>query len=195
VTGYFAGTINMGGSDLVSAGSNDIFLARYDYRLAPIISQRYGDASSQLALDLAIDDGDNVIMTGYFQGTAILGATLLTSAGSYDMFLAKFSASGPSWGKSFGDASSQFGTGVATDGAENVYLCGYYTGTVNFGGSALTSQGSNDICIAKFNSAGTHQWSKSFGDANNQVANKVAASGAGDVYVTGFFTGSVNFGG
>jgi hypothetical protein len=197
VTGYFAGTVNMGGSSLVSLGSNDIVLARYDYRLGHFSSKKFGDASTQIATDLTIDDGDNVIITGYYQGTVNFGGSLFTSAGSYDMFLAKFTSGlAHTWSKSFGDAGgSQFGSGVSTDGAESVYLCGYYTGTVNFGGSTLTGLGSNDICVAKFNSAGTHQWSKTFGDANNNVAYRISASPAGDVYITGFFVGAVNFGG
>jgi len=197
VTGYFAGTVNMGGAALASAGSNDIFLARYDYRLDPLSSAKFGDASSQIAVDLTIDDGDNVIITGYYLGTVNFGGSTLTSAGSYDTYVAKLSPLlAHVWSKSFGDAAgSQFGSGVADDGNENVYVCGYYTGTINLGGPTFTSAGSNDIFVAKFNPAGTYQWSKSFGDANNQVTYRLGVSGGGDVYLTGSFTGTVNFGG
>jgi membrane-bound inhibitor of C-type lysozyme len=197
VTGYFAGSVNLGGGTLTSAGANDIFLARYDFRLTHRGSVKFGDASTQLVNDLTIDDGDNVIITGYYQGTVNFGGSLLTSAGSNDMYLAKFSKSlGHVWSKSFGDATgSQVGMGVGTGDVEDVFVCGYYSGTINLGGATFTSAGSNDIFLAKFSSAGVHKWSKSFGDASNQVANKIGVSPAGDVYMTGFFTGTVNLGG
>ena len=40
-----------------------------------------------------LSDG-SAIVTGYFRGTATFGSTTLTSAGSYDAFVAKIDASG-----------------------------------------------------------------------------------------------------
>jgi hypothetical protein len=197
-TGNFAGTINLGGAGtFTSSGSNDIYLARYDYRLTYMNSKKFGDASIQTVTDLAVDNASNVIMVGYYQGTVNFGGSNLTTAGASDMFVAKFNSGlTHTWSKSFGDAAgSQFASGVDTDVAGNVYLCGYYTGTINLGGSTFTSAGVNDIVIAKLSSAGVHQWSKSFGDASNQVASQIAANSGGEVYVTGSMVGTVNFGG
>jgi hypothetical protein len=197
VTGYFAGSINLGGSTLTSVGNTDIFLGRFDYLLTHISSTKFGDASAQYAFDLVVDDSDNVIITGYFQGGVNFGGALLTSAGANDIYVAKFnSALVAQWSARYGDAAgSQFGQGVDADAAGNVYLCGYFGGTVNFGGSNLTSAGGNDVYAAKLNSAGAHQWSKRFGDASNQVATKISADAAGNNYLTGYFAGTINFGG
>ena len=196
--GNFAGTINLGGAGtFTSSGSNDIYLVRYDYRLTYMNSKKFGDASIQTVTDLAVDNASNVIMVGYYQGTVNFGGVALTSAGASDMFVAKFSSGlNHVFSKSFGDAAgSQFAAGADTDGTGNVYLCGYYTGTINLGGATFTSAGVNDIVIAKLSGAGVHQWSKSFGDAANQVASQIAATSGGEVYVTGSMVGTVNFGG
>lgn len=196
--GNFAGSIDVGGtSPLTSAGGNDMYLVRYDYRLSHMGSKKFGDASAQTVTDVTVDGTNNIILVGYYQGTVNFGGSNLTTAGANDMFVARFNAGlAHTWSKSFGDAAgSQFASGVAADASGNVYLCGYYTGTINLGGSTFTSAGSNDIVIAKLNSAGTHQWSKSFGDAGNQTANQIAVTTLGETYVTGSFAGTVNLGG
>jgi hypothetical protein len=40
-----------------------------------------------------------------------------------------------------------------------------------------------------------HQWSQSFGDAEGQSAHDVVDDEAGNVITTGYFDGSVDFGG
>jgi hypothetical protein len=47
---------------------------------------------------------------------------------------------------------------------------GYFGGTVNLGGSDLTSAGGVDVFVAKFDPSGVHQWSQRFGDGNLSTA-------------------------
>ena len=65
----------------------------------------------------------------------------------------------------FGGPSTDRGYSVVADAAGNVYVTGYFAGSVDFGGGALVSAGNSaDIFVAKFNAAGVHQWSLGFGD-------------------------------
>src|SRR5262249_46847436 len=43
--------------------------------------------------------------------------------------------------------------------------------------------------------APSHMWSKAFGSATNDQGNAVAKDASGNVYLTGSYTGTVNFGG
>lgn len=196
MTGYFSSAINLGGSNLTGAGGADIFLAKFDPFLNHLVSKRFGDASSQYPLDLVVDGAGNVLITGYFAGGVDFGGGLLTSAGGNDIHVAKFNNFlTHQWSARFGDAATQNGQGIAVDGAGNVYLTGYFSGTVNFGAGNLTSAGGNDIFVVRLSAGGTHQWSAKFGDASNHIGQKIAVTTAGDVYVLGHFTGTVNFGG
>jgi hypothetical protein len=47
----------------------------------------------------------------------------------------------------------------------------------------------------KYSAAGVHQWSERFGDPNDQRAYAIAADGAGNVAVTGYYYGTLDFGG
>lgn len=199
ITGDFFGSVDFGGGPLSGAGAGDIFLAKFDADGNHIWSKRFGDAGIQNGTSVAADDAGNVLVTGNFQGTVDLGGGPLTSVpGSLDIFLVKFDADGNHlWSKSSGYSGVKTATGVAVDGAGNVLLTGYFGGSVDFGGPSgpLTSAGGVDIFLAKFDPAGNRLWSRQFGDANDQGAQSVAVDGVGNVFLTGRFRGSVDFGG
>ena len=196
LTGAFLGSVDFGGGPLTSAGQADIFLAKFDPAGNHLWSKRFGDATDQFPRSVAVDGSGNAFLTGYFTGSVDFGGGPLTSAGLEDIFLAKFDPAGTHlWSKRFGDANSQIGQGVAVDGLGNVFLTGYFSGSVDFGGGPLTSAVGYDIFLAKFDAAGTHLWSKRFGDATGQFGLSVAVDGSGNVFLTGRFLGSADFGG
>jgi hypothetical protein len=163
VTGEFEGTVDFGGGPLTSTGSYDIFLAKFDEAGNHVWSRRFGDASEQYGMSVTVDVSGNVIVTGRFDGTVDFGGAALTSAGNWDIFVAKFDeASNHLWSDSYGDESNQSGSGVAVDGSGNVIVTGRFDGTVDFGSGPLTSAGNWDIFVAKFDEAGNHLWSDSY---------------------------------
>ena len=87
VAGVFTGTVNLGGSPLVSAGGMDIFVAKYSPSGAHIWSKRFGGTSTDYGYGVAIDGAGNVLSTGYFQNSADFGGGPLTSAGRQDVFV------------------------------------------------------------------------------------------------------------
>jgi hypothetical protein len=196
LTGSFEGAVDFGGGDLTSAGDSDIFVAKFDAAGNHLWSRRFGDASGQGAYAVAIDGSDNVIVTGSFSGAVDFGGGPLTSAGSEDVFVAKFNSAGSHlWSQGFGDTYSQRAVAVAIDGSESVLLTGFNSGIVDFGGGPITTAGSNDIFVVKFDPTGAHVWSRGFGDPNVQQGQGIAVDGSGNVTVTGWFMGSVDFGG
>jgi hypothetical protein len=91
ITGNFLGSVDFGGGPFLSAGGMDIFLAKFDGNGTHLWSQRFGHFNDQSGQSVAFDASWNVITTGYFQGIVDFGGDTLTSAGSSDIFLAKFS--------------------------------------------------------------------------------------------------------
>jgi hypothetical protein len=200
VTGKFDGTVDFGGGPLTSAGYREIFVVKFDPSGNHLWSQRYGDASDdQYGESVAVDGSENVIVTGEFKGTADFGGGPLTSAGSRDIFIARFDGGGNHiWSKCYGDENDQHGISLAVYSSGNFILTGRFIGTVDFGGGPLTSAGDSygsDIFVAKFDPSSNHLWSQRFGDANNDDAECVAVDGSGNVIVTGLFSGTVDFGG
>lgn len=160
-------------------------------------SYQYGGAGTQHVASVVTDAAGNVYATGHFYGTTNFGGANRTSAGGSDIFLVKIDPDGVhQWDLTFGDAADvQHATAVSVDAAGNVYIAGIFTGSVNFGGSALVSAGIRDIFLAKFNPAGVHQWSKRFGDNLDQYSTAMLVDYFDNIYWTGYFAGAVNFGG
>ena len=78
-------------------------------------------------------------------------------------------------------------TATAVDAAGNVYLVGAFTNTVVLGGTTLTSLGSYDVFLAKFNPASNQfAWAQRAGGAGFDYANALVMSGT-SVYVAGYF--------
>jgi hypothetical protein len=141
-----------------------------------------------------VDGSGNIVMTGSFSGTVNFGGSSLTSLGSWDIIVAKYTAGGGHvWSKRFGGTSLDAAYGVAIDGSDNVALTGYFVGGVDFGGGTLTGGGSYDIFVAKLSSTGTHISSQGFGAQDADIGYGIATDPVtGEITTTGYFYGTIN---
>jgi hypothetical protein len=95
------------------------------------------------------------------------------------------------WSKQFQNVTI---AALAADSGGNVVLTGALHGPVNFGGGSLVSAGQDDVVVAKLNAGGGLVFAKNFGDATDQWGLGVAVDANGDVLLTGFFNGTLDFG-
>jgi hypothetical protein len=196
VVGDFNGTVDFGGGGLTSAGGADIFLAKYDANGFHLWSKRFGSTGADAAHGVAVDADGNVFVTGYFSGTVDFGGGGLTSAGGWDIFLAKYSSSGThQWSKRFGSSGSDLAKRVAVDVPGDVFLTGYVGGTVDFGGGEIPFGGGFDIFLAKIDSSGAHEWSQVFGGGGIDEGEGLAVDPTGSALIIGYFQSAVDFGG
>lgn len=199
VTGSFSGTVNFGGGDLSTSSIDewDVFVARYAPDGSHIWSQRFGDIDLEEGTCIRADASNNVVVAGYFLGSVSFGGTPLVSTGSQvDLFLAKYDANGAHlWSRRLGGASYEYPCALALDGDSNVYLSGYFSGTANFGVTNHASAGNIDIFCAQYDPNGIPISSERYGSTGADAGQGVALDGSGNRYVTGYFAGTVDFGG
>jgi hypothetical protein len=153
-------------------------------------SKAFGGSSTVVGQGVAVEASTgNIVISGYFAGTADFGAGLLTSAGAYDLFLAKYSPAGVClWSKRFGSAAgSETPMAAALDSNGNIFVAGAFVSTIDVGGGALINAGQKDIFLAKYSASGQYLWSKRFGGAGMDTVNSLATDGNGDVIMTGSF--------
>jgi hypothetical protein len=101
VTGNFGGTVNFGNSSsLTSNGVEDIFVLKLNQSNSILSTSwvvKAGSVWADYGTNLAVDQNGYVYVNGHFQSTATFTSTnVLTSIGSYDIFLAQISNTG-SW--------------------------------------------------------------------------------------------------
>jgi len=98
------------------------------------------------------------------------------------------------WAKKAGGTSYDSSSSIAVDANGNSYITGYFYGSATFGTTTLTSSGGSDIFVAKLDINGNWLWAKKAGGTDFDFGNSIAVDANGNSYVTGYFSGSANFG-
>lgn len=162
----------------------EIFLTKFTNDGTMLWHREYGSFGYtvyEVGYSVAVDSsGDNVYVTGYTRG-AIDGNT---NAGGGDIFLTKFSSDGArQWTRQYGSTATDIGYSVAVDGKGNIYI----TGTTNGGIYGNPSPNNGNIFLTKFNSSGSHQWTRQYGEGGGRpdVGYSVAVDSNDYIYVTG----------
>jgi len=109
--------------------------------------------------------------------------------------IASSSSSQSYFAVTFGGTNNNQGESIAVDSSGNIYITGYFYETVDFGGGNVTSAGSADIFVLKLNSSGTFQWVNTYGGSAFDVGEDITVDSSGNSYITGYFEGTVDFGG
>jgi hypothetical protein len=161
-----------------------------DFRWA----KRAGGSGGDGGRGIAVDRAGNSYFTGWFAGTAQFGSITMASAANFDIYVAKFDGSGNAqWARHAGGGEYNEGSKLALDSAGNCYVTGYFSGTANFGGVVLTSSGSGDMFVAKYDGAGNVLWAKRWGGLTDDRGMGIAVDSAGNSYVTGFSIDNTTF--
>ena len=200
VAGSFANTVALGGITLVSLGSDDIFVAKFNPTTNQFLwAQRAGSTSYDAATALAVS-GTNVYLTGFFNGlTAEFGSTTLintntnTNFSTSDIFVTKLIDAGSigsfAWAQRAGGTGADYASSLAVSGA-SVYVVGNFRGaTAGFGSTTLTNAGYINVFVAKITDSGntgSFVWAQQAGGSNNDEARALAVRGT-SVYVAGRF--------
>jgi gliding motility-associated-like protein len=159
-------------------------------------AKRQAGGNVDETLGVVSDIDGNSYSTGYFSTSADINGQSLTVQGLTDIFVSKVNPSGfTEWSVSFGGNQSDRGLGISVDKTGKILVCGFYTGTIDFGnGTSITSNGGQDAFVLKLDEDGQVLWAKGGGSSgNSDRANAVAADSLGNVLITGQFSGDANF--
>lgn len=195
VGGFYKDTATFGSlSPVMAVANHDAFVAKYDSMGNALWVNSIGGGDIDEVYGVSVDGAGNVFATGVYATSATAGTTTLTSAGSIDFFVAKYNAAGAlSWIKSLGSTNSEYGYAIETDADGNSYVAGKFNTSTTLGGVALTANGQDDIFILKLDSTGAVTWAKRAGSTSSDYAKGIALDAAGNIYITGNFSGTATF--
>jgi len=210
VTGRFTGEATFGPGEpnqtvLTSDGPGDIFIARYNPDGTLAWAKRAGGSSYDEGYGITTLSDNSTVATGRFFGSATFGPgeinqTVLTSAGEFDIFIARYNPDGTlAWAKRAGGADYDIGLGITTLSDNLMVVTGYFYGSATFGPSepnqtVLTSAGGEDIFIARYNPDGTLAWAKRSGGVSSDYGWGITTLSDNSTVVTGVFYDSATFG-
>lgn len=204
-TGAFdGGSATIGGTTLTgTAGVRASFVAAIDEACALRWVQPLSAAAAVEAISVTVDPERRVLVAGYLEDDLTIGPLApLIHAGGADAFLAAFDldAGTPLWARRYGDASRQNLMDVEVDGAGNVLLAGYSTGSVQFGpGTPLMSADTDPVVVKLAPSTaegpGDPRWSRIFTGTNEQIAFRLAHDPLGNIAVAGNMQGLLSIDG
>ena len=200
----------------------DIFIAKYsssgNYVWAINMGADYvisGGIYASSGRSLVLDSFDNIYITGYIRGNVDFdpgtGVNKINTNGQYEKYVAKYDSSGNYlWAFSIGGSSSvgftanhQIGGSIALDQFNSFYITGsFWGGNIDFDpGNNLSYLSSHnpawsdeDIFIAKYDSAGHYIWAFNMGEGiGDSRGHSIALDTLGNIFITGFFTDTVDF--
>ncbi|MFH1675379.1 MAG: hypothetical protein ABIC40_00035, partial [bacterium] len=222
IAGLFFGTATFGSGEpeetqLVSEGNWDIFIAHYNPNGSLAWAKHAGGPNydpyyiTDACYGITTLSDNSIVMTGIFSETAIFGKdepneTPLISAGSYDIFIARYNPDGSlEWAKCAGGVNYDYGFEITTLSDNSTIVTGYFGWTATFGKdesnqTQLDSAGGPDIFIARYNPNGSLVWAKCAGgtsyvpDYITDTGQRITTLSDNSIVVTGYFMGTATFG-
>lgn len=203
VVGYFEGTTEFGSATIVSAGSYQGFIAKYDIPSGLIDTViQVGNAGSDEISNIRAGADNRLYVTGdYTQSITLAGNSFSASGGGIDMFVTCFDSSLTTnyWGATGGGSGTDvlqdvvpYNSGGAT---EYAYVTGYFANTATLGSNSVTSAGNRDFLIAKVDTNGNWIWAESGGSSGLDQSFAIDINSTGDrLYVAGQWVGSMTIG-
>lgn len=160
ITGYFSHDLNIGNTQLISNGYDDIFVAKYTSEGNPIWATHAGGERWDYGRGIHQDNDGNYLLTGYFYGEAQFGDITLNAMGGsfdYDGFWAEIDLNGQFVSAEvLGGNRSDFILGIAKNGTRGHMVFGYFYEVFNAGNLSTHSAGSSDLFVAHYGTVAPH---------------------------------------
>jgi hypothetical protein len=198
IVGSFTGNIDFDPGTAVSsrtsAGAEDYFRVSLNPSGNFISATSGGGLGQELGTAIATDHSGSMYISYDLGGSAARDVAIIKGTGG--VLAWSYQISGGGSGYCYG------GSNIGLDAAGNIYITGFFRGTINFNpagsaylNSSLSAPGpsmapTNDIFILKLTPTGVFAWVKHITGITTLQGQSIVADPAGNTYSTGRFVGS-----
>jgi gliding motility-associated-like protein len=149
---------------------------------------------------IAVDDQNNVYVSGGFVGMKTFGSSTITSVGEQDIFVVKYDPQGNFvFVQQAGGALNDRADGIVYGNDNSLYLTGEFRDHCAFGLDTVNNNGGpngKDIFVAKMTKTGVWKWAKKAGsNGGDDRGTGICINNQGNVFVSGQISGLAKFGG
>ncbi|MEM7035637.1 MAG: T9SS type A sorting domain-containing protein [Bacteroidota bacterium] len=195
VGGSFNGTATFGTTSLVSQGGRDAFVAKYDSNGVFQWARGFHGSMDNATLALKVSKDGSCYFTGEYMDSLFVPGDTLVSSNFVDIFYGKMDRDGNLlWAKSAGGTNRDVPQDLEIDAEENVYIGGYFFGTLDFDTASVVSAGFDDMYFCKLDSNGNML---AFGSSHFPDTRDVFGVGvdpAQNILLSGAFSQEMSFG-
>lgn len=208
VTGGFDATVDFDPSaainNITPQGGQDAYLIKLNSAGNLQWVKTWGENNSFIeGLALAVDNGNNIVMGGYFVGNMDFdpgpNINAITTAGTQDGFVLRLASTGNYlWANSFVTSDFASVVSIDVDASNTIYCAGTYTGSIDLdpgtgNNSYSTVTNSQDIFVVQLSTIGNAVWGKEFGGSGNAYLNTIKVDNTNAVYLGGTFSDNIDF--
>jgi len=207
IAGFFDGAMDIdptGDTQIINATpsfSDDIFIMKFANVDTVLWAHKIGGIENDKANDIAIDELNNIYLTGHFQDSMDFDPSedtlfISTTNGiAHDIFIMSLNPDGElRWAKGIGTEGGQFGDKIIYAENDGLYVSGRFSNAVNFnpGGNVeiiLSAVGSTNTFLLKLDTQAEVQWARSWTFTGFF---QPAFGSDGRILVSNFFSGTVD---
>ncbi len=197
IAGILEGPVDFGGGPVANK-RQDGFAARFDKDGNHVWSRVLGGPGSDALQALAAGPGGDVWLAGiYREGVDVGTGPLPYAEGDKDnAWVVRLGPDGATkWARGFSNPGDDAASNIAVDAAGNAAVTFAYQGpSFDFGAGPQKSGGSYEMGLALLDPSGKTTWGKSYGTVSPDAAFAAAFDNKGGLFVSGLFSGELDYG-
>lgn len=192
LSGFFADSVKFQNNFLVSRGSYDIYLKKYDKSGNEYWVKQIGGTLNDNVRSLKFDKSNNLLVTGHFTQNCTFDNTSLT-APTTNFFIAKYDTLGSlKFVKNIASTNVNSSWDLSVDNNNNYYIPGYFHGTATYGTTQIASNGLNDIFLLKMDGNGNIKWFRNFGGTGNDEGRAILTDNSNNIIFSGIYSQTIS---
>lgn len=208
IMGYITTSANLnpkGPAVILNTNKQIFYLAKYS-KDGDLIWSNTIDGTNNRCGTIAVNGSDDIYVNGAYTGNVTFNSIVpgnsltLNNNTGLDLYLTKYKTNGElTWARRMkGTGNASLSYHIAADIDDNVYISGYFNGTLQFGdapnSTSLTYHGMQDTFFGKYDAAGNFIWAFNFGSACiGNFGHKIAVDSKKNVLLGGRFCQTIDF--
>lgn len=178
-------------SDVSRVNLDKLFLKSEEFGDVPDWKweSKFGGTGFDYARDIVTDSNGNIYIVGSYCGQITIESETHTSIGDREAIIAKFdNLGGLVWLKKIpampDNQTAAFG--ICIDNLDNIFVTGFYTGSVTIGTTDLPNNAVYNLFLTKLNSSGDVLMAVNHGNVGNtEIGLKLDIDDSGNIYIIG----------
>jgi len=195
ITGEYLNGAYFGSTYLSGSGGMDLFVAKISPNGSWLTAYRATCNNYAYSYGIAVNTANDIVIVGAFMSQITFGSSSYTASGGTDIFIAIFAQSG-GWSASwkYGSSGMDYAYDVVTAANYEQYICGAFSGNINYGSGTLYLSGSRDAFVMRHSPGSGVIWARGAGATGTTEATALCKDSNTNIFFTGHFNSTAGFG-